>query len=180
MHKQYLSIIILGILVAIVCITGFSIIGSPISQRGIKLDQTRMSDFASIKSEIENYYSLNKILPQSLSSLTFTYAPEPKDPESKQSYTYEKISDIDYKLCTTFSTDSEEVKKKTNTSPNYEYYYDSVNKSIHKKGYDCITYQLPKYLMPSPTPNYLPSNLELYRMNPSLTTTPSYSTSSAQ
>lgn len=147
MHKHYIGITTLGILVLIVCIVGFSIIGSPISQKAIRFDETRIADLSAIKTAVEDYYTKNENLPSSLSDLTFTYSPEPKDPETKQGYTYQKVTAIDYKLCSTFSTDSEEVSKKNQTNSRYNYSYDyltTANK--HKKGYDCITYQLPSYL----------------------------------
>lgn len=166
MRKQYISITILGMLVLIVCIVGFSIIGSPISQKAIRFDETRITDFSTIKSSVETFYSTNKQLPNSISDLEFTYSPEPKDPETKQSYTYEKISDTDFKLCTTFSTDSDEVSKKNQTNSRYNYSYDylaTANK--HKKGYACITYPLPTYLLPyvMPTPTPQPFLLEFLK-----------------
>ncbi|HSW47552.1 MAG TPA: hypothetical protein VLG67_00580 [Candidatus Saccharimonadales bacterium] len=158
MRNQYIGITILGIFVLIVCIVGFSIIGTPISQKAIRFDETRISGFTTIKTAVEDYYSTNKQLPISLSELKFTYAPEPKDPESKESYKYEKVTSSDYKLCSTFSTDSEEVKKKNqNSYPTY--YYGSTNENVHKKGNDCIKYSLPTYLIPysDPTPTPQPA-----------------------
>ncbi|HSW47553.1 MAG TPA: hypothetical protein VLG67_00585 [Candidatus Saccharimonadales bacterium] len=153
MRNQYIGIAILGIFVLIVCIAGFSIVGTPISQKAIKFDEARFSDFSVIKSAVEDYYTKSKTLPNSLSSLTFTYSPEPKDPESKQSYEYQKVTDTEYKPSATFSTDSEEVYKNNATNNHYNYSYDPTDMNKHKKGYDCIKYSLPTYLIPpTPTP----------------------------
>lgn len=139
-----LSIFSFGLL-----ITGFSIVGTPISQKDIRLDNQRLSDFSNIRYSVEEYYRQQHTVPDSLSDIkTSSYSgnklpADYKDPESGKPYEYKKTASYTYQFCTKFSTDSERAKKQSG----YSYYYDTseVNNK-HKKGYDCVTYNIPTYV----------------------------------
>lgn len=158
MRNYYIFIGLLSALVIGVIVTGFILGGTPISQRAIALDQSRISDFYDIKYGIEDYYRDNKTLPASLSNLKENLKLE--DPETKSNYTYSATSSTAYKLCTTFSADSNQEKE------NY-HYYSTSDKNSHKKGYDCLEYTLSDYIInlsgssrssPTPTPTINPAN----------------------
>lgn len=135
-----------------VVIAGLTISGNPIEQRDSKFDQLRLTDFTNIRYKIENYYTSNKKLPDKLTDVDATQL---QDPETQKDYDYEISGATSYKLCTTFSTETKENKK-----PGSEgYSIVNVNENGHKKGYDCITYQLPDYLTRTPTPTSTPEPL---------------------
>lgn len=157
MRNHYLGIIILGILVAITCVVGFIIVGSTIPQKFIDFDIKRVNDLFTISVVVENYHTDNKQLPKSLSDAAYDLN-EIKDPETKKNYKYERISDTEYKLCTTFSADSEDVKRQSKSGTDLGYYRDLKDSYGHKKGYDCIKFKVTKNIIdsaaqsPSPTP----------------------------
>jgi hypothetical protein len=142
MKKYYFGFAFLTLVVIAAVIYGFSATGTPKQKRAQQFDQTRMSNLNSISYQIQYYYEDNDKLPTSLSDIKLsTY--NSKDPETGEPYSYKKVSDTTYELCATFGTDSADVK---NEDP-YDYYgYDSTAKT-HKKGYDCIPFELPKYII---------------------------------
>lgn len=145
MRKYYIFIVVLGILVVGLIIAGFMEIGSPLSRREIALDSQRMLAFSTISSEIQYYFEENNKLPNTLSEVKLLTAKTLLDAESNKQYVYTKLSDTTYNLCATFSTDSkktqEKLKNMGKTSYEDEYYYD-YGKKQHKKGYDCIEYNI--------------------------------------
>ncbi len=146
MKRYKIFLIELGILCAVLVGVSFYIAGTPISQRAINLDKTRLNDFQEIKYRIDNYYRDNQKLPRTLDELGGTVNSNSIDPESKQKYSYSIKSNSGYQLCTTFSTDSVETGYD-------EYRYYALEDRSHKKGYDCIEYKIEAYLItPSPTP----------------------------
>lgn len=159
--KQQLFIGILSVVVLIVLIIGFTMVGTPVSQRAVSLDNQRLSNFNNIKYSIESNYETTG-LPLSLSELKTRvvnsgYSAEVlSDPETKQSIGYEVASVYSFRLCTTFSTDTES----TNQSGAPAYYDTSniyyPNNTQHSKGYDCITYEISEYLRTTPTPTPYP------------------------
>jgi len=145
MKKYKIFLVELGILCAVLLGVSFYIAGTPISQRAINLDATRLNDFQEIKYRIDNYYRDNQRVPRTLADLG-NIKNNSIDPETKQPYSYSIMSDVGYQLCTTFSTDSEETGYD-------EYRYYALEGRSHKKGYDCMEYKIETYLItPSPTP----------------------------
>ncbi|EKD86745.1 MAG: hypothetical protein ACD_37C00160G0004 [uncultured bacterium] len=156
MNKHYIFIAILGFFVLILLVTGFIETGGPLSTRAIALDQKRMSHISNISYQIQSFYEDNGILPKSLfevKTLSSTY----KDPETNKQYEYRVTSPTSYNLCAKFSTDSKEVKAKLKKSSDYyDDYSDYGDTKDHKKGNDCLTYDLnaeDSYgYKPAPTP----------------------------
>ncbi|OGE74412.1 MAG: hypothetical protein A3I07_00655 [Candidatus Doudnabacteria bacterium RIFCSPLOWO2_02_FULL_42_9] len=137
MRNVYIVVIILSALVLGAIIYGFTVVGSPGKQQALKLDQQRITDFNNINYKMQTYYGTNDKLPDKLDDLTGSNL-SLKDPKTKLDYSYFTLTDRSYKLCATFETDSKDADK----SANY-YYYDTKNE--HKKGYDCITFEIPDY-----------------------------------
>lgn len=155
MQKYYLGIGALVGFVLILLAFGFSLIGSPVTQRDIQYDERRLSDFTNIKYDVDNFYQTNHQLPESLDQVRgYNTVTQRVDPVTNKPYDYHRVSTVSYDLCTTFSTDT-----KLNPTPNRSgmimtrpvgsYYVDTT----HIKGYDCVTYSLEAYLItPTPTP----------------------------
>lgn len=152
MRNYYLFVAFLGIVVIAVIAMGFKIMGTPFSQRVMALDTTRLSDFSNIRYRIEDYYRVNKKLPAGFYQLNGIL--NTKDPETKQDYKYEVVSEASYNLCATFSTDSEQSLNSSTAIPSLG---SPLYENKHKKGYDCITYTLPSYLMNTVTPYSVPT-----------------------
>ena len=102
------AVIIIGSIV-----WGFSVLGSPRTQRLIKYDEQKVSDLQNINNQINSYYYNNKnVLPSSLSDISqFNYASVPIDQQGGELYGYDKKSEISYWLCAEFNTDSRKNDK---------------------------------------------------------------------
>lgn len=111
---------------------GFSVLGSPKTQRNLQLDQRRVEDLQNIQSQVISFWQERGRLPSSLEEVISPirdYQVLPKDPEFTRglSYQYEKKDDKKFKLCATFSLDS-----------NNNYYTNNGGREIYQvsKGYD--------------------------------------------
>lgn len=95
-----------GLLVALTIAAGFLIIGTPQTQRALRLDQQRVSDLQSLQSMIINFYQQKERLPQSLTELDdpISYYNVPVDPDTKTSYSYTVKGTLSFELCADFAT----------------------------------------------------------------------------
>lgn len=102
----FLSISIIFVLGGI--IYSFSVIGTPNSQRALRLDQKRIEDLQNIQSQVIMYWQQKEKLPIQLIDLIDplnNWQVIPKDPEFQNGINYEyiKIGDLEFQLCATFS-----------------------------------------------------------------------------
>ena len=152
MKKEYVLIAISSILSILSLYFGFSIIGSPIDQRGKKLDQDRVTRLGNLQMNIEDYYRPHGYLPKYLKDLTdnsgYTSFSESntKDPETGDLFEYEVTGQTSYKLCATFSTDS--IKGDYSSTVVYSPY---ANAFVHPKGNKCFELQLKNVVPIIPT-----------------------------
>ncbi|MBI2474310.1 MAG: hypothetical protein HYV68_01280 [Candidatus Taylorbacteria bacterium] len=86
----------------------FSVIGSPMAERERRFDDRRTNDLAQIQSQIVSFWQAKGQLPEDLGTLSDNISgfKAPLDPESKESYEYEKIGDKEFRLCATFDLPS--------------------------------------------------------------------------
>ena len=84
-----------AVIILISIILGFSILGSPQSQRLLRLDNQKISDLQNIQWQVINYWQMNGIIPESMPNL-------PKDIE------YKKTSQMTFELCTEFNKEKKE------------------------------------------------------------------------
>lgn len=94
-----------ALLVVLTIVAGFVIIGSPQSQRALRLDQQRVSDLQSLQSQVVYVYQQKNKLPTTLADLNdpLSYFTVPTDPETKASYEYAVKSALSFELCATFT-----------------------------------------------------------------------------
>ncbi len=93
-----------GVIVIGSIVWGFSVLGSPRTQRLIKYDEQKVSDLQSIDSQIKNYYIVKENLPQTLEEVANGnyYIPQ-FDSQTQKPYEYEKTSKTTYNLCAEFN-----------------------------------------------------------------------------
>ncbi len=118
---------------------GFSVLGSPRTQRLVKYDEQRIIDLQTINSLVQNYYQLNQSIPDKMSDLTsLQYSNIPLDPETGIPYQYNLIgqSAKAYELCAEFDTDTNETKSRV------PYMYADISWS-HPMGHYCFKLAIP-------------------------------------
>lgn len=157
MYKYKLFIVILGLVTLIVLYGGFKLSGSPISQKNDNLDELRMSNFSSIKYSIDDYFRKESKLPENVKILPSNN--RLADPKTGREIEYYIVNKFQYKLCTEFATDTFETYYRTKQYPSYVGSFDSNSQSLHRKGYYCISYNIPAYLAkPTPTISRIPTS----------------------
>ena len=105
-----LAVISLFLVIASV-VYSIKIIGSPAEVRKIKFDEKRLTDLSNIQSEILNYWTRNKMLPNDMLSVQGDGFNNgfiiPNDPRTKETYTYKLLENSKYEKrtgqdCATF------------------------------------------------------------------------------
>lgn len=102
--------IIMSVIILASLIIGFFIIGTPREQRNRKMDEQRIMDLQTIQSQLVDYWSRKKVLPQKLEILQdnisgFTV---PTDPDTKKSYEYSSLEPLKFELCANFTTNDKD------------------------------------------------------------------------
>lgn len=117
-------------------IAGIIIAGLPQDQRLVRLDEKRISDLSMIDSQIDNYYSNNRKLPNSLLQLeTELNINLQTDPVTKTTYEYIKESDLTFQLCAVFQTSSQGTLAENTSIPISQFYTQLQN---HAQGRQCF------------------------------------------
>jgi len=112
---------ITAVVVLLTLIAGFFIIGSPQTQRDMRLDRERVSDLQSIQWQIVNHYQRTGKLPENLSTLEDPIAGYqlPTDPQTNAVYEYAILnsSTLTFELCTTFAAESAGLAQASKLEP---------------------------------------------------------------
>ena len=89
-------------------VLGFSVLGSPTSQRLAKYDIQKLEGLQNIQWQLVNYYQQKEVLPEKLTDMNDPIGGwvSPIDPQSNEPYEYEKISDLSFNLCANFNKES--------------------------------------------------------------------------
>ncbi len=99
--------VIAAVLVLGAIIYSFSVIGSPTSQRNLRLDQRRVEDLQSIQWQVISYWQQKEMLPETLEAFNNPISSfmVPRDPEFEKGrvYEYQKLGDRAFELCATFT-----------------------------------------------------------------------------
>lgn len=132
---KIIKIYFFGSLVLIVAalISAFVFVESPAETRKIKYDAKIIENFNQIDSGINEYYRLNKKLPDSLDTLlketTFLREENMVDP-AKKKFDYKVADEKTYELCATFMIASKDYENRA------DYYLDK--RWGHVAGYQCL------------------------------------------
>lgn len=133
------SVVILGWIIA-----GFFLVGSPMEQRAIRMDETRVYDMQSIQSQALQYWIQKEALPATLKDLEdpFSGYQVPVDPLTKNEYTYTIKGELEFELCATFETDHNFSAQGAVSYPR-EYYSPSQDSTFnlwqHEAGLACFS-----------------------------------------
>jgi hypothetical protein len=103
-----------------ITILSFFVMGSPLKQRSLRLDDRRINDLQNIQSQVINYWQQKEVLPVNLSDLSTPMSNYyvPIDPEFSKGKIYEySIKDkLTFELCATFIEDIPKGLRESNYS----------------------------------------------------------------
>ncbi len=144
------SLVIFGSIVG-----GFFIIGSPNTQRNIRLDNERVTHLQILQSGIINYWSLKNQLPAKLDDLknNILLSIPSRDPVTSKQYEYRVTGELSFELCAVFSREhasgsSIEYRAKSSyfPPPSMPYMPPPNNNWQHTEGRFCFPYTIDKNL----------------------------------
>ncbi len=148
-QKIWLVVSLLVILASIVW--GFSVLGSPATQRLVKYDEQKINDLQNIGMEISSYVNAKGVLPNSLSDIaTWSHADMLADQQTGKQYEYQRTGGTSYKLCAEFNTDT---SKYMNSEALRAYAGNLGNQWNHTAGRFCFE---TTNVTPYPVPGKLP------------------------
>lgn len=144
------SLVVLGMLVS-----GFFIVGSPATQRQIRMDERRVNDLQMIQGEVVNYWQLKRILPPSLGELQNDISgfSVPRDPETDAVYEYVVLEPLKFSLCAVFKQENlnENQYARETVSPIYYekiYPWQQMESWSHGNGKTCFERTIDPDLFP--------------------------------
>jgi len=108
-HSRKIWAIAISVIILVSIILGFSVLGSPQTQRMIRYDNQKISDLQNIQWQIISYWQMNGTIPQNLSEISSDqqYFVIPTDPQSRESYEYKATGLMTFKLCANFNQTDE-------------------------------------------------------------------------
>ncbi|MEK7117161.1 MAG: DUF5671 domain-containing protein [Patescibacteria group bacterium] len=140
----------IGSCVAIVIsiIFGFSVIGSPMTQRLLRYDNQKISDLQSIQWQIINYWQRKGTLPQNISELNDPLSGYtlPTDPQKNQ-YEYKNTGANSFELCATFNKESVSSNDPRKSMP-VDYGLMKNENWVHEAGRQCFSRTIDPKLYP--------------------------------
>ena len=104
---------VVAVLVLVSIISGFFIMGSPHSNRLVRIDFEKVQDLQSIQWQIVRFWQEKEVLPQTLSELEdplvgFTLS---TDPQTGESYGYDVIGERTFELCAVFNRPNRDTER---------------------------------------------------------------------
>ena len=150
--------------VIIAIISGFFIIGSPATQRAIRMDEQRVGDLQTIQGQVVTYWQQKQDLPTSLDELRNDISGfvAPRDPQRADAYEYRMTGPLAFELCAVFERSSAQDKSTENRAlPMGPYGSPYQENWAHGIGHTCFTRTIDPKIYPPfdkniPVPAKLP------------------------
>lgn len=96
----------------VIIVAGFFVVGSPMKQRAIRLDQQKLEELRNLRYPIEQYWAAKNSLPETLEDIrSLTSAEMMVDPENGKQYEYRRVADLRYELCADFNLTSADAEQ---------------------------------------------------------------------
>lgn len=115
-----------GVVILASIVWGFSVLGSPATQRLYKNDTQKINNLQEINNYVQSFYSQNGRLPENLNDVsTLGYLPNFTDPQTGKPYEYIRKGTLNYSLCAEFNKASNERMDKLAAS-NATYPYGGI------------------------------------------------------
>lgn len=86
----------IGLIILLSIICGFSVLGSPKTQRLLRYDNQKITDLQNIEWQVINYWQENGSIPNQMPNILI-------DSQTGSPYKYSKTGDLSFELCTNFN-----------------------------------------------------------------------------
>ena len=99
-RKRKLAAIGSAAIILIFIIAGFSVLGSPKTQRLLRLDNQKITDLQNLEWQVINYWQTNGMIPDLLPNIS-------ADQQTGTPYEYKKTGGMEFELCAVFNAENE-------------------------------------------------------------------------
>lgn len=96
-EKVWASVV--GLIIVVAIILGFSVMGSPRTQRLLRQDDMVVADLQNMQWQVINYWQINGSIPESWSNMM-------AETQSGKSYEYKKTGELSFQLCAEFNIEN--------------------------------------------------------------------------
>lgn len=150
--------VVAAILVIGSIIAGFSVLGTPQSQRMLRYDSQKVSDLQNIQWQIVNYWQQKGVLPTALTQLEDPISGfmVPMDPQTQTPYEYKKTGTLAFDLCAEFNKPTQAMNnpmaRMAYTEPAYPQPMGKIGGTVdswqHEAGQECFSRTIDPELYP--------------------------------
>ncbi len=127
--------IVVAVVILISIILGFSVLGSPRSQRLLRYDNQKISNLQMMQRQVINNWQIYGLLPETLLNY-------PIDPQTKKPYEYRKTGEMTFEVCAKFNQKNMMQEKGIEKMQRNPYLKNEIitqnNNWDHKTGYYCF------------------------------------------
>lgn len=148
--RRKLWAIVVSVAVVASIITGFSVIGSPQTQRLLRIDNQKVSDLQNIQWQIINYWQKKGSLPTELNEINDPISGfvVPNDPQQTgSSYSYNKTGAMSFELCADFNLEMQ-LGNRGMAIPTEPYMNGKTENWDHSSGRTCFSRTIDPQLYP--------------------------------
>ena len=141
-HNRKVWTIITGVVILVSIILGFSVLGSPQTQRLIRYDNQKITDLQNIQWQVISYWQMNGALPANLKELEKTQQfIAPTDTDLKKDYEYRGTDLMTFELCAKFNKENMTNQNQFQAAPVIYGKGDIIQNSNwnHKAGRQCFS-----------------------------------------
>jgi hypothetical protein len=105
--------ICVGVIILISIILGFSVLGSPQSQRLLRYDNQKVTDLQNIQWQVISFWQTNGSVPVDINEMESAQPNTsiPRDPQTKDNYEYNKTGAMTFELCANFNKENKNINQ---------------------------------------------------------------------
>lgn len=109
---------LLGCALTVLCLV-FYVSRYSIDPADLQADANKVNELNSLKEALNGYYKIRRDLPQNLAELNSEKTSRPRVFLSSEAYSYTRLSDTAYQVCTNFQTSAEHSSSYLRNNPEY-------------------------------------------------------------
>ncbi len=134
--------IVSGIVILVFIIIGFSVIGSPQTQRLMRHDDQKVADLQNLQWQVINYWQMNGTIPETMPNIAI-------DQQSKKPYEYKKTGAMNFELCAEFNKENKMQNGSLAEGPYYKGGMSPNDNWDHATGRNCFSRVIDPLMYPT-------------------------------
>lgn len=150
-QKRKIWTVSVSVLILLAVVFGFSVMGSPRTQRLLRYDDQKVSDLQNIQWQVISHWQTYGTVPSTIQELnnssSINYYNLPKDPQTGEDYGYIKTSELGFEICADFNRANK--KENSQIMPMYVDRMGTNENWQHEEGRQCFSRTIDPILYPT-------------------------------